>query len=318
MILGLIAVTGALLAAMRAHHVRRERIRRVALAAGEAAEDDPEFAVDAVHAEAEAIFRGIEQAWSAGDRARLAQLVGADLMVEWSRRLDDFARRGWRNEVAIMGRPSIDYVGLTNRAADRDDRAVVRVAARMRDVVFDAYGNEILRGDARSELTMMCEYWTLGKRDGRWILLSIEQQREGEHELHEAIVPTPWADTERLQESAVVEQAVAEKVPPGFEVADLAPAELSGEARAAALDLSLADGRFAPDVLATEVRRAVWAWAEAVDGSDAELRQLASGRATRDLLHPGDPSARTRLVVRGPLVQSLQIVALDAHGVPPR
>ena len=142
----------------------------------------------------------------------------------------------------------------------------------------------------------MCEYWTLGKRDGHWRLVSIEQRAEGDHELAEEIVATPWSDVDRLRDRSVVEQAVADRTPEGTDIGALAPPELSAEARAAALDLSLVDGRFAPDVLVAEVHRAVQAWTDAVDGSDADLRQLASGRATRDLLHPGDASERTRLV----------------------
>ena len=37
----------------------------------------------------------------------------------------------------------------------------------------------------------------------------------------------------------------------------------------------------------------------------------------RDLLHPGDPSAATRLVVRGPQVTRIRIVALDPGADPP-
>ena len=47
----------------------------------------------------------------------------------------------------------------------------------------------------------MCEYWTLGKNphkqgeaDLDWILISIEQEKEGAHELKEKIVATPWSD----------------------------------------------------------------------------------------------------------------------------
>jgi predicted lipid-binding transport protein (Tim44 family) len=313
----LIAAIGLLLAGMRARAVRRQRVRQVELAALEAAENDREFASDRVRSETESIFRGIEQAWSADDRAGLAQLVGPDLMVEWNRRLDDFARRGWHNQVTILGAPQIEYVGLVNRAEERDDRVVIRLSARMRDVVVDSWGRQVLRRGSVSDVTSMCEYWTLGKRAGKWMLLSIEQEREGQHELFEEIIPAPWADTGRLHEAAVVEQATTDKPPQGYSVADIAPAQFSGEARAAALDLALVDGRFAPDVLGAEVRRAVQAWAEAVDGSDAELRTLASSEAVRDLLHPGDPSARTRLVVRGPHVRALRIVGLDARATPP-
>jgi predicted lipid-binding transport protein (Tim44 family) len=62
----------------------------------------------------------------------------------------------------------------------------------------------------------------------------------------------------------------------------------------------------------------VAAWAEAVDGSDDELAALSTPEALRDLLHPGDAAARTRLVVRGPRVRGVTISALDADAKPPR
>jgi hypothetical protein len=54
-----------------------------------------------------------------------------------------------------------------------------------------------------------------------------------------------------------------------------------------------------------------------VDGDDARLRSIAHGDAVRDLLHPGDPSAQTRLVVRGPEVRRIRIINLDAGAQPP-
>jgi len=86
---------------------------------------------------------------------------------------------------------------------------------------------------------------------------------------------------------------------------------------AAANDLSVADGRFAPDILEVAARRAVAAWAQAVDGNDAELRAIADSSAIGELLHPGDPSGRTRLVVRGPEIRQIRIHALDAAAEPP-
>ena len=55
-------------------------------------------------------------------------------------------------------------------------------------------------------------------------------------------------------------------------IAEVADLDFAGDAHAAALDLSLADGRFAPDVLEITARRAATAWAEAVDGDDARLQ----------------------------------------------
>ncbi len=93
--------------------------------------------------------------------------------------------------------------------------------------------------------------------------------------------------------------------------------QFSDDARAAALDLSLADARFGPDILEVAARRAVDAWAEAVDGSVCPLLAFsAAPEAVREMLHPGDPSGRSRLVVRGPQVQRIRIVALDAAAQP--
>ncbi len=69
-------------------------------------------------------------------------------------------------------------------------------------------------------------------------------------------------------------------------------------------------------MLDVAARRAVAAWAEAVDGSDASLRQIADPQAVRELLHPGDPSGRTRLVVRGPEVKRIAVAALDPASEP--
>ena len=289
----------------------------VRLAARAAAEDDPEFAPEALEPAAREIFISVQEAWSAGDREGLRRLCGPDLMQEWSRRLDDFERRGWRNRVSVVGDVEVEYVGLTNREADRDDRAIVRLEAQLRDVVLDRAGDVVLRRESTSDTSRVCEYWTLGKPDGRWIVLSIEQQKEGDHQLGEPVVATPWSDTERLTAESLVEQAAAQKLPEGVAVSEVAAAEFTGAARTAALDLALVDGRFSPDVLSVEVRRAVSAWAEAVDGDDADLRELATPRRCRRSCIPGDPSERTRLVVRGPLVEQVQITGLDAHSQPP-
>jgi predicted lipid-binding transport protein (Tim44 family) len=108
---------------------------------------------------------------------------------------------------------------------------------------------------------------------------------------------------------------VADAVPKGTTVAEVADLQFEGDAHSAANDLSLADGRFAPDVLEIAARRAVDAWAQAVDGDDGQLRKIATPQATHELLYPaGD---RTRLVVRGPQVNRIRIVGLDAATEPP-
>jgi predicted lipid-binding transport protein (Tim44 family) len=295
---------------------RAKRVARVEAAAAEAAQDDAAFAADSVRAGADHLFRTIQKAWSNNDIETLDKLVAPELMKEWRRRLDDFKRKSWRNVVDVIGKIQVEYVGLVNRADDEDDRCVVRIEARLQDYVLGKGGQKINRTDATSEFTTLREYWTLGK-DGadRWRLLSIEQDAEGAHHVEAEIVASPWDDS-RLRDEALVEGAVADKVEDGYKISDVADLDFDGDARAAALDLSLADARFGPDVLETAARRAVGGWAEAVDGEDADLAAVATPAAMRDLLYPGGHKGR-RLVVRGPKVERLHIAALDAAAEPP-
>lgn len=298
----------------RARRRTATRERKVELAAAVAAEDDPAFAPDAVRANATALFKQVQEAWSRGDREKLSRLVGPDLLTEWERRLDDLARRGWDNRVEVLGEPTVEYVGLDAPTG----RVIVRIEAKLRDYVTDRYGNHMHRAGRLSETVRLREFWTLQQDDhGRWILTSIEQGAEGTHVLDETIVADALSDDAGMRDETLIEQAVADAVPEGTNVSEVADLDYAGDARAAALDLSLADGRFAPDVLEVTARRAAKAWAEAVDGDDARLRSIAHGQAVRDLLHPGDPSARTRLVVRGPEVRKIRIVNLDAGSQPP-
>lgn len=301
--------------AARRRTARRER--RVELAAAEAAEDDPAFAPDHVRESARKLFGDIENAWDAADIDRLRHLVAPELLREWERRLQDFARRGWRNRVQVLEEPIVEFVGLTHRG-EREDRVVVRIEARIRDVVEDGHGSLVKRRGRLSEVVPVREFWTL-RRDakGRWILASIEQGSEGRHALSEQIVATPWSDEQALRDEALVEGAVAEAVPAGTSVAEVAKLDFDGDARAAALDLSLADGRFAPDILEVSARRAVAAWAEAVDGGTEPLEGVADQEAIGELLHPGDASRRTRLVIRGPQIRQIRVTGLDAAAQPP-
>jgi predicted lipid-binding transport protein (Tim44 family) len=293
-----------------------KRERRTELAAAEAADDDPMFAPENVRAAAARLYNEVQVAWDQRDRVKLRSLVSPELLAEWERRLDDLDRRGWHNRVQVIGDPRVEYVGL-QRTGAASDCVNVRVECKLRDYVEDAYGNHIKRSGHLTETVRTREFWTMTKRAGHWILQSIEQGAEGSHALNENLVATPWDDEQSLKDEALVEQAVGDAVPDGTKIAEVADLDFDGDAHAAANDLSLADGRFAPDVLEVAARRAVSAWAEAIDGADTELKKIATPEATNDLLHPGDPSQRTRLVVRGPQVSKIRITGLDAGAEPP-
>jgi predicted lipid-binding transport protein (Tim44 family) len=291
------------------------RVKRVKRASAEAAEDDAYFAADAIERDGEGLFRSAQDAWDKRDRARLAQLVGPDLMVEWNRRLDDFDNKGWHNRVEVLGEPKIQYVGITNVEDDAQDRAVIRIEAKLNSYVLTGDGRRIRRKGASSDNVAVCEYWTLGRHGDGWMVMSIEQRAEGDHQLDAEIVASPWAGR-HVADEALTEVAVADKLPEGFKTADLADFAFEDDAHAKALDLSLADARFGPDLLEAAARRTVAAWAEAVDGDDAPLERLASHEAIDELLYAGDASRKTRLVVRGPGVKRIRVVAVDVQSEP--
>jgi predicted lipid-binding transport protein (Tim44 family) len=306
--------------AKRAGGKRRSsgRERRVELAAAEAADEDPDFAPDAVRANAKKLFLDIQHAWDTDDRVRLRGLVASDLLAEWERRLDDFSRRGWRNHIEPIGEPGVEYVGLHRKGDPDTDRIVVRIDARIKDYVVDSFGRRIKRTGSLGEINHVKEFWTLQRRaPGHWVLASIEQGAEGKHALDDQIVATAWGDEQGLRDESLIEGAVADAVPEGTRVAELADLQFTGDARSAANDLSLADGRFAPDVLEIAVRRAIDAWALAVDGNDALLTRVATPAAARELLYAGDTSGHIRVVVRGPSIKRIRIAGLDAGAEPP-
>jgi predicted lipid-binding transport protein (Tim44 family) len=294
---------------------RRERVRRTVALSAEASRDDAWFDAAEVERDAAELFRATQGAWHDRDRRRLRELVGPELMVEWERRLDDFDRKGWHNVVEVREGPAVEYVGLVNRDDDADDRVVVRLEAEMRDCVVKQDGSVMKKDGATAEVVSVAEYWTLARRSGGWMVVSIEQDAEGAHHLDAPLVPSPWSEEQRLRDETALERAVAD-APAGVATSELVDVDYAGDARKAALDLSLVDERFAPHVLEAAARTAVSAWAEAVDGDDARLRALAGDEAVHALLYGGDASGRTRLVVRGPRLRALRIAALDAGAEP--
>ena len=213
--------------------------------------------------------------------------------------------------------PKVEYVALTHRDDSETDRVVVRIEARIKDYVVDAYGTRIKRAGRLSETVRVREFWTLAAPRRPLDPALDRAGRRGAHALQNELIATPWSDETGMRDEALVQGAVADAVPEGMSIAEVADLDFSGDARAAALDLSLADGRFSPDVLEIAARRAVAAWAEAIDGADDALLALAQPAAAREMLHPGDPTKRTRLVVRGPTVRQIRILALDAAAEPP-
>lgn len=285
---------------------RKRRAKEVARLAPVAAEDDRHFGVSEVTAAGDRLFRDVQLAWDKADIAKLEQMVEGDLMVEWRRRLVDFDRKGWHNHVAVR-ELRVEYVGLNNRADDLRDRVVLRMSAFMDDYVQDGFGRIIAHSGNPSTQAWLREYWTLAFNgaDG-WRLLSIEQDPEGTHNLHDPLVPLPEEDVARIRDEAVVEEGVRDAAPAGTNLGELVDVDFDADAMLQARDLSLVDGRVDPDVIAVSVRRAIGAWADAVDGRDDDLLEIAPQLVVDELLRPQGP--KSRLVVRGPRVERATVV----------
>lgn len=284
---------------------REQRDAEVRSAALVAVEDDAKFDATELLAHVADLVVIVQDSWSNGDRSVLAEFLGEDLLVEWCRRLDDFEGRGWHNRVLLQGDAEARLISITNRADDGDDRAVVHVRVPMDSWVETPEGSLFPNGQNHPRIELS-EYWTLAWREGIWILISIEQDGEGGHHLTAPLVLAPDQDPE-LAATVRTELAVDDAAGDGGAVAALVSTSLSGDARAAALDLSLVDDRFSPDVLTIAVDRAIAAWAEAIDGSDAALERLAEPDAIQTLLYGDDTSERTRTVIRGPRVEEVTI-----------
>ena len=277
---------------------RRERVARVELASAEAAGDDAYFAADLVKAEAAALHRSIVAAWTGRDREALATLLGPDLLTEWVRRLDDFDRKGWHNVCELRSGPEVEYMGLVNREDDADDRVVVRVhggAARRR----------------RRRLRPRAQAQRGGRRDAPRSPSTGPSAAPASAGCCSRSSRTARARTTstrrssrrrgRTRRGCTTSRSPSSRSPtpcPTPRSARSSTSTTRATARVQAMDLSVVDGRFAPAVLEAAARRAVEAWAEAVDGADAALERAATPEAAHALLYPR--GTNSRLVVRGP------------------
>ena len=58
------------------------------------------------------------------------------------------------------------------------------------------------------------------------------------------------------------------------------------------------------------------AWPQGNDGDRQPVDAITAAPVIQELLHPGDPSGKTRLVVRGPQVKEIRLTALGANALP--
>lgn len=284
---------------------RRQRARseRANLAAIEAAEDDdPSFAPEAVRQSVLQVLALVNRVWRGRTATALDERPDGVLIRAWAR-----ARLAWLGSgLRLTGNPSVELIRVANRAGEDEDRVVARVRLRIRcrRPAFDLLARRRVHLDER---------WTLGRENGRWVLLSMEGSPLAGPVLTAPLIPTPAHDTERLREESFAELASAQKVPADVAVSELVSAD---EPPAfALLDLSLIDGRFLPALIAAQLTHLVEAWEEAVTGSEQPLEELAGINAVTPLLRP---APGRRLIIRDAVMRSWEPIRLELSQQPPR
>ena len=157
---------------------RRNRVLRVELAALEAAEREELFSPERVRTAAEALFRLVQRASSAHDSERLATLLEPELMAEWEQRT---TRPGANEPHEVVGEVRVEFVGFNAGERREDLRVVVLIEAMMRA------DHEDRAAPTSPVLHRLCQYWTLGVRDGLFTVLDIEERPQGDHHLADPI-----------------------------------------------------------------------------------------------------------------------------------
>ena len=305
-VLGGVAGAWAAIARSGVRHERavlkeHARAYRAHYAAVEAAEDDPSFSPDAIELFVSEVVELADTVWRADGRGALEGCPDARIIRTWAR-----SRESWLGSVLqAVGKPTIDLLQVVNRDDDDEDRVAVRVRVRV-------HCKHPRVGLVATRYMALDERWTLGHRDGRWVLLEMGGDPLAGPVLTAPLVPDPSADTERLREESLAELASKQKVGDDVALSDLVSAD---EPPALALfDLSLLDGRFDPSLIASELAHLLEAWQVAVTGSEAPLEQLATSHARAALLRPGHG---TRLIVRDAVLKSWEPTRLELAHQPP-
>ena len=167
------------------------------------------------------MFHAIQGAWDARDETALGTLVGNDLLVEWHRRLGDFARKGWHNRVRVISGPEVRYVGLTNRERDEEDRIVVHICATLEDYVEGPGGMRVMH-----EGTTHDDHRAARVLDARQARPALDPRvdragRRGHPPARRAARRLALGRRRASRDEALVEGAVADAALPGVATAEL-------------------------------------------------------------------------------------------------
>lgn len=209
-------------------------------------------------------------------------------------------RMAWLGPSLVLSAPTrIEILGVVNRQREGEDHVVARVRYAVDRGRRAPLGERIVHLDER---------WTLSRVRESWRLASVAGDPLAGPLLESPLIATAADDIDRLTEASL-EELAGDRWPHPDELVDstaLPAAQL--------LDLSLADDRFSPALIAARLSHIIAAWEEATDEASGPLREVATLTATNALLQSDDGGR----FVRDAQLRHWTIVELDASNRPPR
>jgi hypothetical protein len=233
---------------------------------GAAALDDPRFEPERLGAAVSAVLGPLEQVRSDDELVALwRDRFGRWLPVGWRRWRLPGVPGGWGADVVIR---ELGVVTLRNVGVAESAEAVVRARLRVRRwpriPVVGPLVRALQRGGPVLWLSLMAP------PGGSWKLTRADFGAAGEYHLAAETVPEPARDP-ALQDAAIRELAAEGSLTDPDELIIGA----DGDAAQRLLDVSLADGRFAPAVVEAAVRSLLRAWRRFAIGDEAAYHALA-------------------------------------------
>lgn len=231
-----------------------------------AAFDDPRFEPERLRAAARAVLGPLEQVRSDDELVALwRERFERWLPVGWRRWRLPGVPGGWGAHVVIR---ELEVVTLRNVGVAEPAEAVVRARLRMRRWPRIPLLGPLVRALQRGGPVV---WLTLVAPPGEgWEFTRADFGAAGEYHLAAETVPEPARDP-ALRDAAIRELAAEGSV--------AEPGELTigteGDAARRLLDLSLADGRFAPAVVEASVRSLIRAWRRFAIGEEDAYHALA-------------------------------------------
>jgi hypothetical protein len=244
---------------------------------------------DALHGFAVQRIAAERVGWQRGDPTSIPVLFGTH-----------FDRPEGRCRILVGHDPLVRLVWAGRRAADDPSLVALLVSLEL-----------VTTGPFSKQYSIESAYWTMGpERDG-WKIERVEGAAEGRHFLTDPLLDK--GPDQELHDEAAISTAVEDAAPKQLPVGQLTDAD--APTRSQLLDLSVVDGRYAPDAIAACVSEIARLWESATSAQDRKLLEpWCTAEAATQLLHPTPHGWRRVLNLE---TRGVQIDALHTESDPP-